>query len=92
MLKVGWIGVGLRMEIVADGRRIVTTAVRSIVLPEERLLLRPHRGEVVRARERVRVGVGALGEELEAFFEKLGVEHRLVTVRKAARSYKKLRG
>jgi hypothetical protein len=42
LLKVGWIGVGLRMEIVADGRRIVTTAVRSIVVPEERRPTRPH--------------------------------------------------
>ena len=42
LLKVGWIGVGLRMEIVADGRRIVTTAVRSIVLTEERRPTRPH--------------------------------------------------
>lgn len=31
LLKVGWIGVGLRMEILVQGRRIVTTAVRSIV-------------------------------------------------------------
>src|SRR5688500_20115034 len=26
LLKIGWIGVGLRMDIVAEGRRIVTTA------------------------------------------------------------------
>jgi hypothetical protein len=30
-LKVGWIGVGLRMEILADGRRIVTSPVYDIV-------------------------------------------------------------
>jgi hypothetical protein len=42
LLKVGWIGVGLRMEIVADGRRIVTTAVRSIVRQDDRGPMRPH--------------------------------------------------
>jgi hypothetical protein len=42
LLKVGWIGVGLRMEIVVDGRRIVTTAVRSIVRHEDRASGRPH--------------------------------------------------
>jgi len=42
LLKVGWIGVGLRMEIVADGRRIVTTAVRSIVRHEDAGTSRPH--------------------------------------------------
>jgi hypothetical protein len=30
-LKVGWIGIGLRMEILADGRRIVTSPVYDIV-------------------------------------------------------------
>jgi hypothetical protein len=30
-LKVGWIGVGLRMEILAEGRRIVTSPVYDIV-------------------------------------------------------------
>jgi hypothetical protein len=30
-LKVGWIGVGLRMEILAEGRRIVTSPVFDIV-------------------------------------------------------------
>jgi hypothetical protein len=30
-LKVGWIGIGLRMEILADGRRIVTSPVHDIV-------------------------------------------------------------
>lgn len=35
-LKVGWIGVGLRMEIVVDDRRIVTSPVRDITQePEE---------------------------------------------------------
>ena len=29
-LKVGWIGLGLRMEILVDGRRIVTSPVRDI--------------------------------------------------------------
>jgi hypothetical protein len=29
-LKVGWIGVGLRMEILVDGRRIVTSPVHDI--------------------------------------------------------------
>jgi hypothetical protein len=29
-LKVGWIGVGLRMEILVDGRRIVTSPVQDI--------------------------------------------------------------
>ena len=33
-LKVGWIGVGLRMEILADGRRIVTSPVYDIVASE----------------------------------------------------------
>jgi hypothetical protein len=33
-LKIGWIGVGLRMEICARGQRIVTTAVRSIARDE----------------------------------------------------------
>jgi hypothetical protein len=29
-LKMGWIGIGLRMEIFADGQRIVTSPVRDI--------------------------------------------------------------
>jgi hypothetical protein len=29
-LKVGWIGIGLRMEIFADGQRIITSPVRDI--------------------------------------------------------------
>jgi hypothetical protein len=32
MIKVGWIGVGMSMEICADGRRIVTTPVQSILV------------------------------------------------------------
>jgi|SRR5687768_14165502 hypothetical protein len=42
LLKVGWIGVGLRMEILAEGRRIVTTAVRSIVRDDDTAPGRPH--------------------------------------------------
>jgi hypothetical protein len=42
LLKIGWIGVGLRMEIVAEGRRIVTTAVRSIVRRDDVPSARPH--------------------------------------------------
>ncbi|HVG69542.1 MAG TPA: hypothetical protein VM819_01490 [Vicinamibacterales bacterium] len=42
LLKVGWIGVGLRMEILAEGRRIVTTAVRSIVRDDDAPPARPH--------------------------------------------------
>jgi hypothetical protein len=30
LLKVGWIGIGLRMEILAEGRRIVTSPVHDI--------------------------------------------------------------
>jgi hypothetical protein len=42
LLKVGWIGVGLRMEILAEGRRIVTTAVRSITVADDTAPVRPH--------------------------------------------------
>ena len=35
-LKVGWIGVGFCMEIVADDRRVVTTAVKSIAIANMR--------------------------------------------------------
>jgi hypothetical protein len=42
LLKVGWIGVGLRMEILAQGRRIVTTAVRSITVTDDLVPVRPH--------------------------------------------------
>jgi hypothetical protein len=41
-LKLGWIGVGLRMEISARGQRIVTTAVRSIVREDTTGTARPH--------------------------------------------------
>ena len=30
MLKMGWLGVGLRIEICADGQRIVTSPVKSL--------------------------------------------------------------
>jgi hypothetical protein len=42
LLKVGWIGVGLRMEILAEGRRIVTTAVRSIARRDDAGPARTH--------------------------------------------------
>jgi len=32
LLKVGWIGVGLRMEIFTNGRRIITSPVRDVML------------------------------------------------------------
>ncbi len=32
LLKVGWIGVGLRMEIFTAGRRIITSPVRDVTL------------------------------------------------------------
>ena len=41
LLKVGWIGIGLRMEIRAAGQRIVTTPVRSILRAEAEAR-RPH--------------------------------------------------
>jgi hypothetical protein len=41
-LKVGWIGVGLRMEILADGRRIVTSPVYDIVTSETQRSLHIH--------------------------------------------------
>jgi hypothetical protein len=41
-LKLGWIGVGLRMEIRAGSQRIVTTMVRSIAQEEAALPSRPH--------------------------------------------------
>jgi len=34
-LKVGWIGIGLRMEILADGRRIVTSPVHDIITRDD---------------------------------------------------------
>jgi hypothetical protein len=42
LLKLGWIGIGFRMEIHADGRRIVTSAVRSIGRDEVAGSARPH--------------------------------------------------
>ena len=42
LLKVGWIGVGLRMEILAEGRRIVTTSVKSIAFADGLSPSRPH--------------------------------------------------
>ena len=41
-LKIGWIGVGLRMEIRAGGQRVVTTAVRSIARDDTAGTARPH--------------------------------------------------
>lgn len=41
-LKVGWIGVGLRMEILADGRRIVTSPVHDIVTAGDNASKRVH--------------------------------------------------
>jgi hypothetical protein len=40
LLKVGWIGVGLRMEIWAQGQRIVTSPVQSIT--RDQGAARPH--------------------------------------------------
>ncbi|HTI43447.1 MAG TPA: hypothetical protein VL693_16585 [Vicinamibacterales bacterium] len=36
LLKTGWIGVGFRMEIVADGERIITTPVREVTVDRGR--------------------------------------------------------
>jgi hypothetical protein len=36
LLKTGWIGVGLRMEIVANGERIITTPVREVAIEDRR--------------------------------------------------------
>lgn len=41
-LKLGWIGLGLRMEIRAGGQRIVTTSVRSVMREEDAPATRPH--------------------------------------------------
>lgn len=41
-LKVGWIGVGMRMEISAGGQRIVTSPVRTITTECEHRISRPH--------------------------------------------------
>ncbi|HZS05732.1 MAG TPA: hypothetical protein VFD58_12910 [Blastocatellia bacterium] len=35
MLKIGWIGIGLRMEICAKGQRIVTSPVQSLSVEHE---------------------------------------------------------
>jgi hypothetical protein len=43
LLKLGWIGVGLRMEIRTAGQRVVTSVVRSIALEEPDVTSRrPH--------------------------------------------------
>lgn len=42
LLRLGWIGIGLRMEVRAGGQRIVTTPVRSIARGETDAVLRPH--------------------------------------------------
>jgi hypothetical protein len=41
-LKVGWIGVGLRMELLADGRRIVTSPVYDIITTQTATNQRVH--------------------------------------------------
>jgi hypothetical protein len=41
-LKLGWIGVGLRMEIRAGGQRIVTTTVHSVAREDDVPSTRPH--------------------------------------------------
>ena len=41
-LKVGWIGIGLRMEILAEGRRIVTSPVYDIVTADDSSSQRIH--------------------------------------------------
>ena len=41
-LKLGWIGIGLRMEIRAGGQRIVTTTVRSVAREDDVPSMRPH--------------------------------------------------
>ena len=41
-LKLGWIGVGLRLEIRCNGQRIVTTSVRSVVREDDGATARPH--------------------------------------------------
>ena len=42
LLRLGWVGIGLRMEIRVDGQRIVTTPVRSIRQGETESAARPH--------------------------------------------------
>lgn len=41
-LKLAWIGIGLRMEISADGQRIVTSPVRAITTERTEPPRRPH--------------------------------------------------
>jgi hypothetical protein len=41
LLKIAWIGVGLRMEIFADGQRIITSPVRDVGV-ERHTATRPH--------------------------------------------------
>lgn len=42
LLRLGWIGLGLRMEIRANGQRIVTTPVRTISRSDAAPPTRPH--------------------------------------------------
>jgi hypothetical protein len=42
LLRLGWIGLGLRMEIRANGQRIVTTPVRTITRTDTETPSRPH--------------------------------------------------
>ena len=42
LLRLGWIGLGLRMEIRANGQRIVTTPVRTIKRADSETRSRPH--------------------------------------------------
>jgi hypothetical protein len=42
LLRLGWIGLGLRMEIRANGQRIVTTPVRTITQADTNTPSRPH--------------------------------------------------
>jgi hypothetical protein len=42
LLRLGWIGLGLRMEIRANGQRIVTTPVRTISHADSETASRPH--------------------------------------------------
>jgi hypothetical protein len=41
LLKVAWIGIGLRMEIFANGQRIITSPVRDVGI-ERHTATRPH--------------------------------------------------
>jgi|SRR5215467_558714 len=42
LIKVGWIGVGFCLEFIANGQRIVTTRVRTIVVKPPSGQSRPH--------------------------------------------------